>query len=1625
MTTPIKPTASTGLLAQGWDRSTWRRLASLTLLMGMAAGIVLGCSKGDSSLPDPGAGPVLVLPTDDPRCAEGSTRACGTTLGVQDDQLTCYEGLQTCVGGTWGPCTDGVIVERAKPDPRAIAELRAQDTGVPWELCLTASNGAAGAAGAGTLGLVFNNPCDPRCRIQYQPGSVVGGAVTVGTPHADRDGVLAHFDPLPTSCTNSSDCQSNQRCEHPTTDFCAHPTCMMGSSLDPACDPCVADICDTTDGDGNEACCTSTWDAGCVGMVRTVCHAFCPDPSGLCTHPLCEEGEGLVPGCDDPMTGCVSQVCAVDPDCCGGGADDWDIFCVLAVMDVCGHFSDATLPLPKTSPLLAPAVEDETRMELAVDQGSYDADFVHYFGEIAPLDPAGPREAMAGGLELAAHHSFNDTEFAHHFDDAAPLGPAGSGEVVAHAEIALASAPSATAPKPASTRARPLVRRVPLLDPSAYAPLADLRVTIPPVHPLTWTPLPGGAPSWAVAQQSYAAVTPGANAIDGILCEYTVYSRGDLVIDNINAWNVSSGSTSARVAAGGSVTLQNSSTTLNLPPDVPLIAGGFVVVKSSAQINGSVAAIGSGTAPSGANQNDGPIQIVNSGSKITRATGSTLNYAAWAQKVGNYAVTIDGGRISGGVKTASSANISLKNGGTYENTLVTDGAVPTPVTDTFSPPPTSTCSGTVSESIENSAVVYTPSTARDTVSIKNSSITFNGGGIYTFKNLTLDGGANVILPNPGSTINPVHIVVCNRLVFNTGVHFQNLTSIYPMGVRWWVLGTGTSTAAAHINATINGCTDCGFLGVLSVPNGKAYVGQYNGLYGMIHAAQAETVGVSIVQLPDREKACDLATCFDGIENGTETDVDCGGTCAEDCDNGEGCLSDGDCESDACCNNVCVADKPAACDDGNSCTTDVCNATSACTHVNRPAGSSCNDGNACTGSDVCDGSANCAGTYITCNDSNPCTDDSCNPAAGCVFTNDNSNTCSDGKTCTTDTCSGGTCVYSPSHAVCDDGNSCTDDACDPPTGNATTGCRNTNDDSNSCTDGRSCTTDACVSGTCTPTPNDAVCDDGNPCTDDACVPATGDAVTGCLLTNNDSNTCDDASVCTTGDHCSSGSCVGTFITCEDSNPCTDDKCDPLTGCYFENDNSNACSDGSVCTDDICSAGTCVLTPITCNDGNPCTDDDCDAVTGCYFTNDDGNTCSDTNLCTTAEHCSAGSCDSSPVTCDDGNPCTDDACDPVTGCYFPNNDGNACTDGNLCTNDACSAGACTATLVDCDDADDCTLETCDPATGCQHTYSAALCVGGYCDYPFPDDSACVPWASGETDNACVGLPDLALDIPCLSPTGQGLIPVCNHGTAEAPTGLKIHFFDYDPATPLSNWGKDDASGALAAPTCTTTRIVPPGECVLMPCGVFDGTGDRYLIMVNPSSDVPSVPECNHQDNWSVFLNDSIDGACAGSATASSGIEEFEPAECGGGERLQWTFFTWEAEVPDDSEIRFAFQSCADSAYTDCSSWVELDNDGELIEGFVPVPLADGDGVMAAGHNVDGDLVTEPNPEVLGRASCTYGDAIDPDRRCPVVLGDFLRDGDPYVRMHVAFVPNTVTTAAPVLLSRHLSYTCVDYE
>ena len=97
------------------------------------------------------------------------------------------------------------------------------------------------------------------------------------------------------------------------------------------------------------------------------------------------------------------------------------------------------------------------------------------------------------------------------------------------------------------------------------------------------------------------------------------------------------------------------------------------------------------------------------------------------------------------------------------------------------------------------------------------------------------------------------------------------------------------------------------------------------------------------------------------------------------------------------------------------------------------------------------------------------------------------------------------------------------------------------------------------------------------------------------------------------------------------------------------------------------------------------------------------CDDGNGCSLGDVCSKGSCIAGDKTkdCDDLDVCTQDLCYPGSGCkHFANT--AACDDGNTCTtSDACADFKCAAgPKLDCDDQNLCTNDACNPKTGCTH-------------------------------------------------------------------------------------------------------------------------------------------------------------------------------------------------------------------------------------------------------------------------------------------------------------------------------------
>ena len=324
------------------------------------------------------------------------------------------------------------------------------------------------------------------------------------------------------------------------------------------------------------------------------------------------------------------------------------------------------------------------------------------------------------------------------------------------------------------------------------------------------------------------------------------------------------------------------------------------------------------------------------------------------------------------------------------------------------------------------------------------------------------------------------------------------------------------------------------------------------------------------------------------------DPDTGGCVALAANEDEGCSDEDACTADEhCVEGVCVGtlydcDTPGQCESADGAT---CNGDGTCTYPTAPLdGMACDDGNACNQGELCTGGACFGGSEVSCDDGNQCTEDSCDTALGCQNEPTYGASCDDGEFCSTgDTCKGadGSVCEGSGWESCDDGNPCTNDQCIPDG----EGCYNSPQDG-ACDDGNECTVETCTGGACVPDPepmNGFECDDGTECTfNDACfdgeclatpAPEVQLEWLDCFCSEDaDCDIVDDGTQCNGDVSCVGVKCLpGLPVPCDDSNPCTDDVCDPGLGCVFP-DNADPCQDGDPCTEgDHCEGGVCVAGP----------------------------------------------------------------------------------------------------------------------------------------------------------------------------------------------------------------------------------------------------------------------------------------------------------------------------------------------------------------------------------------------------------------------------------------------------------------
>jgi hypothetical protein len=422
------------------------------------------------------------------------------------------------------------------------------------------------------------------------------------------------------------------------------------------------------------------------------------------------------------------------------------------------------------------------------------------------------------------------------------------------------------------------------------------------------------------------------------------------------------------------------------------------------------------------------------------------------------------------------------------------------------------------------------------------------------------------------------------------------------------------------------------------------------------------------------RACLAPTCSDGLQNGDESDADCGGGCAARCAAGRRCHVDEDCSGGLCSGTVCLP----ACNDGlrNGSETGVdcggacppCALSEGCLFDADCAEGLCR-GARCVPASCADGAPGALETGVDCG--GVCAP--CPPGQPCAS----------GADCQSGVCAGTLCAK----AACTDhtrnaaetGVDCGGPACAKcPDGQ---GCAGPGD----------CASGICLSGTCAQAScADGLLDQGESDVDcgGACPGCAGGKA--CQVGADCASTVCDAGACTTAT-CHDALTNGGETDLDCGGPCG--ACAEGQGCLIPGD----------CVTTACSGGKCV--PATCSDGLKngvetgvdCGGPTCPACAG-------GQGCLVPGDCATGV-CMAGVC--TPSCGDlllDGDESDVDCGGTCSGCPG----GKACHAGADCASHVCAGGACA-------------LPTC--ADLAQNGSETDVDCGGTLCGPCPNDKACV--------------------------------------------------------------------------------------------------------------------------------------------------------------------------------------------------------------------------------------------------------------------------------------------------------------
>jgi hypothetical protein len=533
-------------------------------------------------------------------------------------------------------------------------------------------------------------------------------------------------------------------------------------------------------------------------------------------------------------------------------------------------------------------------------------------------------------------------------------------------------------------------------------------------------------------------------------------------------------------------------------------------------------------------------------------------------------------------------------------------------------------------------------------------------------------------------------------------------------------------------------------------------------------------------------ACTVASCDDGAHNGAESDIDCGGACPG-CDEGQACQTDSDCSGGRCGEGVCRA---AGCEDGEVGEGETgvdcggpcggCPVGGACLQAGDCRSEVCAEG-VCASPGCSDSVANGDETDVDCG--GPCPD--CAVGSACGVARDCESGVCEGALCQAPACDD--LVRNGGETGVDCGASC------PPCA-AGLGCGVAADcDSGVCAAGV-CAQPGCRDGVHNGDEVDVDCAGSCP----ACVPGA---------------TCAEPAGCRSG-VCSDGACAA--ATCEDQLQNGEESdvdcaggcgpCDAGASCRFPSDCAAA-----RCVEAVCAAP-------SCEDGvrnGPETDLDCGG---------ECSPCGHGGRCLVDGDCLGGVCAEGQClipTCIDNVPngmesdvdCGGECpgCPAERACARPED----CEDG-VCSDGACAVASCgdlvangTESGVDCGGV----CPACDPGVTCRELgdCSSGVCLRGVCAQPSCADNV----HNGlETGLDCGGPCD-----PC--PAGLGCAEaedchsgICADAVCAVPTcrdrvvnGTET---DVDCGGACPSCG--EGAACLAAQDCQTDRCDPfLAQCV----------------------------------------------------------------------------------------------------------------------------------------------------------------------------------------------------------------------